>query len=457
MSKEKKLLAELKKSYAQMKEMGANNAILDALKKQIQDLSDSANATQLTDIQGDVNTGGGDFVERDKITIIQNHSNEKLDAYTYFQATPPDMRNIFNSYIRGKTKDFVGREFVFSTINEFIKNNTSGYLVIRGDPGIGKSALLAKMILDNGYIHHFNIALQNIRSVETFIENICLQLIERYELPITIWPEDATRSSGFLTSCLQKASAKRQNEPVVIAIDALDEVDTTGLSPEVNALYLPYSLPDGVFVVLTVRRLVDLRLQTETMQFLDLEADGDGNIRDIKTYIENYYEKSNIASVVETWQVSKLDFIEDLAKKSQGNFMYLYHVLPAIEKGSFKDGGLEELPYGLVAYYQRHWRQMREGNEAEFEGLFEPIICILGVAQEPVSIETISNWTGLGTGQVRKAIEMWYEFLRDIFENGQYLYRIYHVSFQDFLKDKVDLTRYDGMIADYYLQQLNLE
>jgi hypothetical protein len=223
-----------------------------------------------------------------------------------------------------KLKGFVGREFIFDAINDFIKNNQSGYLIIRGDPGIGKSSLLAKLISDHGYIHHFNIALQNIRSVKAFLENICLQLIARYNLPHNVLPQNATENSSFLSQCLNEAADVRANHPVVIAIDALDEADHTGLPAEVNALYLPPSLPDGVYIIVTVRRIIDLHLHVSNRQTLDLEANSDSNLQDIRVYIEKYARREQMLDRLSTWAMTKERFTETLLKKSQGNFMYLY-------------------------------------------------------------------------------------------------------------------------------------
>jgi hypothetical protein len=214
---------------------------------------------------------------------------------------------------------------------------------------------------------------------------------------------------------------------------------------------MPFSLPEGTYVVATTRPLDDLRLSVAEMRVLDLEADSEGNLQDITTYIEAYVEREEMQVRLAAWGVSAEQFVVALRAKSQGNFMYLYYVLPAIEDGRFVMGTLDELPEGLMAYYRRHWRQMREGNEAEFDQVYEPIVCILGVAQEPVTAQQIANWAKLEGGQVKESMRLWREFLEEEQVDGQHRYRIYHASFQDFLKEQVDLVRYDDMIADYYL------
>jgi hypothetical protein len=240
------------------------------------------------------------------------------------------------------------------------------------------------------------------------------------------------------------------NRPIVLAIDALDEVDRVHLTAATNILYLPSSLPEGVYVVATTRPVDDLRLSVMHRQTLDLEADSAGNLRDITTYIENYLQREEMQRRLDAWGVNAEQFVAALRVKSQGNFMYLYYVLPAIEEGQFVEGTLDELPEGLMAYYRRHWRQMREGNKEEFDTIYEPIGCILGVAQEPVTVQQIANWTKLNLGQVRKSIRLWREFLEVEQVDGETRYRLYHASFQDFLTEQVELMRYDDMIIEYY-------
>ncbi|MBN1488080.1 MAG: ATP-binding protein [Anaerolineae bacterium] len=402
-------------------------------------------------------------MEKSKISVKQKIGETKgnsqvkgveLNVYSYFKATPAALRRSFDALMKDKLQGFVGRQFVFDALDDFLHSHDSGYFILRGVPGIGKSAFMAKLVNERGYIHHFNVVSQNIRGTRTFLENVIAQLIACYDLPYEELPPRALDDSGFLMQCLNEAAAtyKSSEERIVIAIDALDEADRLGLAAAVNMLYLPATLPKGVYIIVTTRPLDDMRLQTMQQQILDLEADSEGNLQDITTYIETYIQREGMQKRLAVWGVSGAQFVAGLRKKSQGNFMYLYCVLPAIEHGEFVNGTLDELPDGLMAYYQRHWRQMREGNKTEFDTVYEPIVCILGVAQEPVTVQQISNWTKLNQGQVKENIRRWREFLEEEQTKSERKYRIYHASFQDFLREQVDLVRYDDMIADYYLE-----
>ncbi len=406
-------------------------------------------SNSVTNVSGGVNANaeqinvGGDVVGRDKITNV----------YSYFQSAPANLRRSFDALIADKIKNFVGRRFVFDALDDFLNKNDSGYFVIRGVPGIGKSTFMAKLVNDRGYVHHFNIASQTIRSTRAFLENTCAQLIACYDLEHKELPQNATDDSSFLVQCLSEAAAKRKDksQKIVVAIDSLDEADRLGLAPAVNNLYLPPSLPEGVYIVLTTRPLADIRLDVARKQTLDLEANSAGNLQDITEYIENFMQQPTIQARISTLGYKPDDFLAALRAKSQGNFMYLYHVLPDIQAGRLTPTSVDDLPDGLLAYYQRHWRQMRDGNEKEFDTLYEPIVCILGVAREPVTIQQIAAWTKLSQGQVKTSIQLWREFLEEGQVKDQHRYRIYHSSFKDFLTEQVDLTRYHDMISEFIL------
>lgn len=389
----------------------------------------------------------------DSNIVMGNGNKIVINRYAYFRSAPANLRRSFDALIADKIRNFVGRRFVFDALDEFLNKQHSGYFVIRGVPGIGKSAFMAKLVNDRGYVHHFNIASQNIRSTRAFLENICAQLITCYGLGHEELPQNATDDSGFLVQCLSEAAAKRQDKSlkIVVAIDSLDEADRLGLASSANNLFLPHSLPEGVYIVLTTRPLADVRLEVARKQILDLEANSAGNLHDITEYIETFMQRPAMQTRILTLGYEPDDFLMTLRAKSQGNFMYLYHVLPEIETGKLIPNSADDLPDGLLDYYKRHWRQMRDGKEEEFDTVYAPIVCILGVAQEPVTIQQIAAWTKLSHGQVKDYIGFWREFLEDERIDERHCYRIYHASFQDFLKDQVDLAGFDDMIAEYYL------
>ncbi|MET7898566.1 AAA family ATPase [Streptomyces mirabilis] len=363
------------------------------------------------------------------------------------QAPAPLARELktldFERLVQDHTRKFIGRDFVFQAIDRLLTDSEfpSGYILIRGEPGIGKTALLSQLVKTRGYVNHFNIAPEGIRSTRTFLANLCAQLVVRYRLDHSSLPPEATTDSAFLSRLLAEAAAKAVDEPIVILVDALDEAEDEGLAPTANRLFLPATLPAGVFFVLTSREQMDYRLVVSRREDLYLRDDDPRNLDDVRTYVSIYLATHpDMAPRVAAWHVSTDDFVEVLTDKSQGNFMYLVHVLDDIRAGLISvetTENVNNLPKGLREYYQQHWRTMRAHDRDRFEHFYEPVLRILASVREPVALPAVEEWTGVDPPRVRDVLHDWRPFLNETpSPSGEALYRVYHTSFQDFLAEE---------------------
>jgi hypothetical protein len=354
----------------------------------------------------------------------------------------------FESFVANRALDFVGREFVWKAIQRFYDRVPSGYFLIEGEPGIGKSAIIARLIENFGYVHHFNIAGQGTITARAFLKNVCARLIIDYQLPYFDLTDDMLQDGTFLSKVLQEAAAKLNGDKLVIAIDALDEVDRTGQAPGANVLFLPVSLPQGVYVVATVRPLKVLPLVVEPLDRLTLMGRSQNNLDDARGYLQAWLTRQGVQDWMRERDLDAAEFTELVLAKSEGNFMYLHHVLPAIEAGRFRKFGPEDLPAGLKDYYALHWREMRDQDQ-DFTKLQEPVVCVLAAAKEAVPVERIARWTQLDLSQVIAVLDGWREFLYVEEKNTGSVFQLYHGSFREFLQEIIDpgLRKYHRMIA----------
>jgi hypothetical protein len=361
----------------------------------------------------------------------------------------------FQSLVAERTQVFLGRQFIFQAIQTLLTESQmrSGYIVVHGEPGIGKTALVAQLVKQKGYVHHFNIAAQNIRSGRDFLANMCAQLIVKYELPYDTLPQEATKDSGFLSRLLTESVDKARGQPVVILVDALDEAEDYDVPPDTNRLLLPPTLPAGVFFVITTREQADFRLFVDHREDIYLRDNDPGNLDDVRRYIQEYLRMhpDKMEARIGEWRITQEEFVTVMTQKSQGNFMYLVYVLRDIREGRLTAANIDDvrqLPQGLRAYYQRHWRMMRARDETCFEQYYEPVVCLLATVRQPVNIEQLQEWTDLPPRRIKEVIDEWREFLDvEEGEEGELRYHIYHTRFQDFLKEEVGLTQYHGQIA----------
>jgi hypothetical protein len=413
----------------------------------------------MTEQRKDVEISGGKgVVVGDYATVFQSFGEDKRQISSFIRSAQ------FRSLVDERTRGFVGREFIFDGIQRVLADEefSSGYLLVRGEPGIGKTAIAAMLALRGSYVHHFNIAPENIRSPRQFLENVCAQLILRYGLDHPTLPPQAGEDSGFLSELLVEAAgrARQQGElPVVIIVDALDEAVDTGLAPSANRLYLPRAVPPGVFFVITTREEADYRLDVDNQTEIWLRDDDPANEQDVARYVESFIQAHPEAmrEQIQAWELEPAAFVTEITRLSEGNFMYLVYVLPEIAAGRMcrrTVGGIGGLPRGLTGYYKRHWRDMKDAEPDRFSALQRPVLCFLAISEEPVTIPQLMEWTHLDPGQVKSVIDEWREFLNEDCESQPSRYRIYHRSFSEFLDAQENLRWYHSRIVTTALSKI---
>ncbi|MDJ0508614.1 MAG: AAA family ATPase [Crocosphaera sp.] len=369
-----------------------------------------------------------------------NLKNKQVDSDENFEYIP----NKFKALVEEKIRLFCGREFVFEAFDDFIKRKSKGYFTVIGDAGMGKSAIAAKYVWDNKVPCYFNIFAEGNNKPDKFLSSIRQQLTKRYGLP--------NQENNDLLILLQKASEKlSETEKLIIVVDALDEVEQEG---DENLLDLPYNLPNGVYFFLTRRRYNKqnrrLMVSPDTpYETLDLKEDKYQifSEKDVKKYINLFLEedqeyKDKLQKWLDDREINKLTFIEQLAKKSENNFMYLRYVLPWVAEEKYNDLTLQGLPGGLQSYYETHWQHMNMEEEKNNDNV--KIFYVLVRRHDEISAQMIADILELDEYDVISVLENkdWFEYLtrRQEKTEGKIYYRIYHSSFLEFLESKGKLS-----------------
>ncbi|NMG60123.1 hypothetical protein E1H12_16770 [Geitlerinema sp. P-1104] len=382
---------------------------------------------ELQQIRVRIDEGVDTFIE--SCQGLDRRFDQLLDT---LKSTPPIPAD-FAAFIEDKTQEFWGREFVFKDIDTFVQTQAKGYFIIEADPGVGKSALLARYVQQTGCLAYFNILSENRTSTDDFLKSICAQLIERYGLAydLPLHP-DNTRNGNFLSKLLTEAAAK--TDRLVIAVDALDEVNLTSQNPGSNVLYLPATLPNGVYFILTKRPESLPFVVSAPQQEFDMMSDEyyPANLEDIRGFIRYRSQREPIQRWLTAQGVTEAKFTQVLAENSETNFMYLKYVLDDIEQGKYADLNLENLPKGLEQYYEQHWYRMGMVTKPLPRTKLK-IIYLLSKTRKPVSCDLLADFAEEDPLTVQELLDDWEQFLRHRFVNGEDVYSIYHKSFQDFL------------------------
>jgi len=402
-----------------------------------------------------------EIVDPDEWNRLQNPVNPHNPAGEFNQIEQHIPRQTFQNIVDDKTREFVGRKYIYDQIDEYLKDESfpSGYIILKGEPGIGKTALMAKLVEDRKWIHHF--VTEGTDSTESFLASICSQLIVKYELPYSKLPECQPEQriltyrkfidEELLPQAIEKVKDNKEDNTVVILVDALDEARRSPLDGELNILGLPKALPQGVFFIVTSREAEDQHFYfyVNNNKRIDIKDDDKDNLKDVRLYVESYLNHSGVKKQIEKWQVSDADFVEKITKKSEGNFMYLFYVMTDIKEQKLSEDikdSIHDLPQGLNGYYNKHWDFMEKSYKDRFREIDEKVIRIIAALHTPAYISYIAEISKFPTNTVSEIINLWRNFFNEIIENNKQHYRIYHRSFYDFLKRKLhfdDITSFD--------------
>lgn len=336
----------------------------------------------------------------------------------------------FERFIAEKTEGFVGREQVFSAIEAFLSRHDRGYLVIEGDSGAGKSALLAEYVRRTACVAHFNGASLGTTRTSQFVDGVSEQLRRRFDVAAA---SSGSRGGAALAEILER-SARRlpDGDRLVIAVDGLDEVERAERTPGTNVLDLPAVLQERVYFVLT-RRPAGPRLVVQTpMQIVDLGKQGDANRRDARSLLDRAVQRKGIRAWIDANELSPDAVAGALALKCEENFMYLICALGDIEGGRWPSGDPANWPQGLTAYYRYCWERAGLGSPNPLQDALA-ILYVLAEAKRPLLSGVIARLSGVDEAAVQRLVEEWTWLIRREEGDPRPSYSIAHASFREFL------------------------
>ncbi|MGD0088686.1 MAG: hypothetical protein ABSE73_02095 [Planctomycetota bacterium] len=368
-------------------------------------------------------------------------------CYALLCAAYIDPQEVFD---RLRLAEFTGREWLRAEVDAFLRKERSGYFVLNGYGGIGKTAFVADLARKRGYVHHFA---EQGRTQSAALSNLAVQLARAWQLE----DKAAELRSGkndvqrHLFYAILKDASKRQrelrpNEKIVVVVDALNEAERPAAG---NVLGLPERLPDGIYFVVSQQPGgVPLAVGETRCKTVELKADGEENLEDVRSYLETVATSPQlwpgIAKAIRTGVCTQERFVQTLTRRSQGLWLYLHHVIYEIEQGQRSIAQLDDLPFGVWQYYVQFWdRWSANAKHASVWGTRQlRLLGTLAAVQEPVTFSTLCALAHVRqTSQVRWLLEhSWRRFIiRQPGTNDTAgHYRLYHDVFRHFLEGRVE-------------------
>ncbi len=392
-------------------------------------------------------------------------------------------------YVAERADSFVGREWVFSRVSQFLAG-PPGTFLLRGDPGTGKTAVAARLAqasrgrtpagnsappLAPGTISAavfcrvgqatvdeliWQLARQLDHSVAGFaaarqatarsqagvgeITNVNVSvagdvgpgaIVTGVHLPA--W-DAKTAFDAALAVPLRRLREQTAALPVVLLVDAVDEAVT---ADHANPLSWKLSELGGVHLIVTCRPdsrvLDDFRRASDTV---DLVADAPSGRDDVRAYVtarlRGHGPDGSVAVVSDR-----------IAQEADGNFLYAFHVTGALDRSRALAGLDEDAahrlplpPGGLPGVYADFLDRQIAHDERRWKEELRPVLAGLSVAlgngfTRPQLAAIASQLAGREFSETKVAdiTREFGQFLSQSARNGPF--RVYHQSFARFLTD----------------------
>jgi tetratricopeptide (TPR) repeat protein len=371
----------------------------------------------------------------------------------------------FRDLIDSLTEELYGREAHLQEVKRRLRQHrqSGGVLWIGGRPGVGKSALMAKLAKDlQGdsravLIPFFFRSGDHRCGADRFYRAACLRLAEQLRISLERKPNQ--RYADLFAQVMERIPDTLPNgKTVIFLLDGLDE--GVRHEPDLPEIPLRYQSPRVVWIC-AGRREESLRALWDNEKTQKLWGDGELpplTHDDIRAWLQNELERLRY----ELFELDRLDgdelrnkFIEELTLRSEGLPLYVRMVIEDLKTRQFTVWDGNRLPQGLEQYYD-HLLLERLGA-SDVRRVLTEVLTLLSWAQEPLAQQTIidilvQTRSAPQSGQfvhefsqlVNKVLEFGHTTLeRRITPEGEWGWTLYHDSFREFLRTSklVQVTR----------------
>ncbi len=369
-------------------------------------------------------------------------------------AAPRTARDLIDFYDeRARHGQFFGREAILAEMDAFLLDvhRTSGWLLVQGGPGLGKSALLSRWLGPPDaprWPHHFiRRGILGWDQPARIAASLAAQVEARY--PDLADPDAAQeRRLGELLGRVSQKVLRPRGERLVLLVDGLDEASSDdGQNPLPR--FLPALLPTGVFVLCASRPdYPNLNWLTKQpgLHPMDLDAPR--------------WKQENEATCSAFWTYHgpllspplSAEFADEAAMRAQGNLLHAVKLLQWLETAPPQERVAARIPHGLRALLEEIWDRFlqmpTERRDRVLTGL--GLLCAAREALPLGVLEQVAGWADpLDKDDFLRAVR---SFLLEqpAHWEGRVAYRPYHESFREFIAEMLGepaMRRHHNVLA----------
>jgi hypothetical protein len=353
----------------------------------------------------------------------------------------------FADYLDHKRQDFIGRQWLFNEIVTWQRTHEQERtLLIYGDPGVGKTAMMAQFVhlhrervlayhccraerfdsFDPGVFVQ-SLAGMIANGVPAYAEHVEGVAAHRLLDPREFHTDLARAFEEIILEPLKQVKALARGVRYIL-VDALDEALNWSSNPTIVDLLAQYAdrFPSWVRVVATSRRVPKVQTLLSRLRAINLDADSFAcsNKQDIDAFIRHRLQSAELKERLAGSGQSVKRIQERVQEAVAGNFLYAKQILIDIERDIYHLDRLDQFPQGLAGYYYTFFERSFKG-ENEYTSI-RHVLEVLVAAREPLTEQQVVVASGLDSDyELPSGLATFAEFLDRQIDNAQERYRIF--------------------------------
>jgi tetratricopeptide (TPR) repeat protein len=278
---------------------------------------------------------------------------------------------------------YVDRSDVPAAIESLMNSHSSGSLWLIAGPGAGKSSVLAAIVQRYQAVHHFVSQSEGRNNQTAILRSLIAQVLTHMDADELPEADDDLLPQQLANLLVRQALKSGTSDPLVLALDAIDELgDEEAISRFLRTL--PQELPSGAYVVISSRPLPPSIAVPAGAKKFELKPLSIGDIRHVAL-------KHNLPADPKSCEAA---FVA-----SRGNPLFAVWALTLLRDQpglplSVGDG-FEDIISPILAGPMMSDR----GDDLAH------VLAVLGAAQKPLDLSSLSTATGLRRARTRAAID----------------------------------------------------
>ena len=378
---------------------------------------------------------------------------EKLKQHE--QEKSPEIVDFGYVFARRPSSEFVGRVAIKNRLDDFVQNAkpNARYLLIVGDPGIGKTAVISNYLADRSdqFVHYFiQWRKEELDSPTKFLSHLYYALSHKYDLKTQQVPSDPGVIIEILKRRIKEISETRMSpgKREIIFVDGLDEATATTVGGSTISDLLTFDLPENFGIVISTRMIPEVNKFAESgnKNVIYLRCKDEANKSDLAEYLTSKLNK----------KIESPSWIAKFVARSEGSFVYATMLVDMIIKGEMT---LNEIylstPPGLDGIYKQRLKIIEERTkDPRRVDQIRSVVRMVAIVRAPHSPEEICDYLCIDRFDIDSVFGAVGQFL----DSDAYVRTRkciwFHTTFGDFiltsgLFPEKEQRRYHQIIVDY--------